>query len=732
MIGSTSGTGNIDIDGYTWNAPVTFQSSTGNLIFESGTHSSGGNAFLADTGGNITLASGAAVASTASGNAVVLAAGGNVVNNSGSSSPLSASSGRWIVYSTKASSDTNGASVMNPAQTIYNETYASEAPGSVPNAGQNTWLYGTGLITITATGQTVTYGTAPNTSAVLNTTYSFSCSNGCSSSVLTGGPTLTISGSNGTSTSGNYNAGSWTITPSGVTVSNGDSISYVTGTLTVNAKGLTLSGFAASGKTYDGTTAATISSNGSLSGVVGSDSVSLNSGGASATFDNANVGTTHTVTGSGYALSSGNGNNDANNYTLTQPTATNVTISVRGLTITASNVSGTYGTSGANTLNGTTGFAASGLVNGQTVGSVTLATNASSSTSGNYNANTGGNPASWTITASAATGGTFNAGNYTITYDTGTQTITPAALTIAGMTAAGKTYDASTTATVNNSADTLSGVVSGHNNGGGTSDVVTLGGTGNTSGTFSSANAGTWTVTGSGLSISGADAGNYTIAAQPTASANITAPPPSRGGIMLPPTTPVTQPSAPVAPVVSNPAPATAPSVALVLPGTVQQETTVTTSVTDALSPKLQVPADDGIQLASYYSLMQLGDIPVTPALVHNATPSNIPDAPTSNETVTEPQAQPNSPVTLSHPGSGITPLYDPMYDNQDVQIPTSKVKSNAPSTQNEDSKQKKEKARSVMREKLRDRLERIARAWNAMRSRGQTASRFDFRPDNG
>ena len=55
-------------------------------------------------------------------------------------------------------------------------------------------------------------------------------------------------------------------------------------------------------KTYDGLTAATISSNGSLSGVVGSDQVSLNSGGASATFDNANVGTTHTVTASGYTL----------------------------------------------------------------------------------------------------------------------------------------------------------------------------------------------------------------------------------------------------------------------------------------------------------------------------------------------------------------------------------------------------------------------------------------------
>ena len=89
---------------------------------------------------------------------------------------------------------------------------------------------------------------------------------------------------------------------------------------------------------------------------------------------------------------------------------------------------------------------------GQTIGSVTLATNATSSTSGNYNANTGANPASWTITPSAATGGTFNANNYSITYDTGTQTITPAALTISGMTASSKTYDGTNAATVNNAA----------------------------------------------------------------------------------------------------------------------------------------------------------------------------------------------------------------------------------------------------------------------------------------
>ena len=104
-------------------------------------------------------------------------------------------------------------------------------------------------ITLTALGQTVTYGTAPNTSAALGVTYSFFCSDGCSSSVLTTGPTLAISGGGGTSTSGNYKVGSWTITPSAAADNNGYTIDYVTGTLTVNSKSLTLSGFAVSNKT---------------------------------------------------------------------------------------------------------------------------------------------------------------------------------------------------------------------------------------------------------------------------------------------------------------------------------------------------------------------------------------------------------------------------------------------------------------------------------------------------
>ena len=520
VIGSATGFGNMDINAYTWNAPVTFQSSSGNMTFESGTHSSGSNAFLADTSGNITLASGAAISSTASGNAIILAAGGNFINNSGSNSPLTASSGNWLVYSTAPNSDTNGASVMNPTTTVNSTSYPTTT-----GASGNTWFYSGGSIaeniTLTATNQTVTYGTAPNTTPTYNTTYT--CTAGACADMTGGsGGSITISGS--TSTSGNYTvAGGHTITLSGVTPTwlsgySTGTITYNTGTLTVNAATLTISGVTANNKTYDaGTTATLNTGSAALAGKVGGDTVTLGTGSATGTFASANVANGITVNTSGFSISGA----DSGNYSLTQPSTT-ANITAAGLTVTASNVSGTYGTSSANTLNGTTGFSSSGLQGGQTIGSVTLATNATSSTSGNYNANTGANPASWTITPSAATGGTFNANNYSITYDTGTQTITPVALTISGMTATSKTYDGTNAATVNNAGDTLSGVVSGHNNGGGTSDAVGLNNP--TTGTFSQSNVGNGlTVTGSGLVLSGADSGNYTIAAQPTATANITA-----------------------------------------------------------------------------------------------------------------------------------------------------------------------------------------------------------------
>ncbi len=90
------------------------------------------------------------------------------------------------------------------------------------------------------------------------------------------------------------------------------------------------------------------------------------------------------------------------------------------LTVTANNQTVSYGT--AITLAGSTQFTSTGLTNGQTIGSVTLAVSGGGST----NETTG----AYTITPSAATGGTFVAADYTITYVTNTLTVNPKALTI--------------------------------------------------------------------------------------------------------------------------------------------------------------------------------------------------------------------------------------------------------------------------------------------------------------
>ena len=98
------------------------------------------------------------------------------------------------------------------------------------------------------------------------------------------------------------------------------------------------------------------------------------------------------------------------------------TVNTAALTVTASPQSKTYGQT-VNFGSGSTLFTSSGLQNGETIGTVTLAVSGSG---GAATAAVG----SYTITASAATGGTFTAGNYSISYVTGTLTVNAATLTV--------------------------------------------------------------------------------------------------------------------------------------------------------------------------------------------------------------------------------------------------------------------------------------------------------------
>ena len=88
------------------------------------------------------------------------------------------------------------------------------------------------------------------------------------------------------------------------------------------------------------------------------------------------------------------------------------------LTITAQDVGKVYGQTP--TL---TGFDSSALVNGETVGSVTLTSTGQAATAGVV-----GSP--YAIVPSNSTGGTFTSSNYSISYVNGALTVTPAPLTI--------------------------------------------------------------------------------------------------------------------------------------------------------------------------------------------------------------------------------------------------------------------------------------------------------------
>ncbi|HEX3385850.1 MAG TPA: YDG domain-containing protein, partial [Mucilaginibacter sp.] len=316
---------------------------------------------------------------------------------------------------------------------------------------------------------------------------------------VVGSDVVSLSGTP-TATFASLNAGTGiAVTVSGYTLTGANANDYTltqpTGlTANITAKTLTVAGALASNKAYDGTTAATVTG-GVLSGVIAGDIVTVSGTG---TFASPNVGNNIAVS---VVLSGAN----ASNYTLTQPGIT-ANITLASLTITANNVSKQYGT----TLTGGAGsaaFTASGLQNGETVGSVTITYGTGSASTAAIGTYIG------SVTPGAATSGTFTVSNYSITYVTGKIIVTQAPLTITGLSGVSKVYDGTATATLSGAA-ILNGVIGG--------DVVTLGGT--PIATFPGKNVGAGlAITVTGYTISGANAGNYSLV-QPTGlTANITA-----------------------------------------------------------------------------------------------------------------------------------------------------------------------------------------------------------------
>jgi hypothetical protein len=298
------------------------------------------------------------------------------------------------------------------------------------------------------------------------------------------------------------NAGSAVaITTTGYILSGADAGKYTLAqpslSANITAKELTISGLTGQNKVYDGETDATASGTASLNGVVGDDEVTLD-GAADLNFVSANVGTGISITSSGYTLTG----TDAGNYALTQPSLS-ANITAKELTITG--LTGDNKPFDGNTDATASGTAAlSGLVGTDdvTLAGTPVFTFTSSSVGTGIAITTSG----YTLTGTAAI-------NYTLTQPSLSGNITSQEeLTISGLTGDSKTYDGTTNATASGTA-TLVGVAVG--------DEVILAGT--PVYTFDSANVGTAIeITTTGYTLSGADAGKYTLA-QPSLSANITA-----------------------------------------------------------------------------------------------------------------------------------------------------------------------------------------------------------------
>jgi hypothetical protein len=285
-----------------------------------------------------------------------------------------------------------------------------------------------------------------------------------------------------------------TVSVSGLDLSGADAGNYqlasnsASTTADITAKGLTVTGVTANNKVYDGTTVATISTNNVVfAGLVGTDVVELGTNGYTASFAAPDIATNIPVMIGGLTL----GGPDVANYTLAQPTDLTADITAAALTVTGIIADDrVYDGTTAATLN-----LGAATLTGVTPGDdVTLDTSAAAGAFADKNV---GTAKTVTVSGLALTG--TNAGKYTLTQPTATGDIRPAALTPT-IAAANRPYDGTTRATL--TSRTLAGVA-------GSEDVSLIGGTAS----FADKNAGIGkTVSVTGLSLSGADAGNYELA----------------------------------------------------------------------------------------------------------------------------------------------------------------------------------------------------------------------------
>ncbi|MGC6536426.1 MAG: YDG domain-containing protein, partial [Candidatus Puniceispirillaceae bacterium] len=377
-----------------------------------------------------------------------------------------AQAGDTVVLTAASASFDNKNAGTGKTVTLSGLSVASAARGAVT-------IYGYGVSTNTASNSDGTINQKPISMtghSVANKQYDGTTTGTATFGSLTGvesGDTVTLDTSSASAAFINAGVGTnKTVTISGITLGGTDGANYglttPTTTADITQKTLTLSSATAANKTYNADTAATISSYGGLTGIVNSEAVILDSSSASASFADANVGSSKSVSISGLALTGAN----ASNYTLSSSFSTTADITAKALTITAPSASDKV--YDADTSATVTAGTLSGFIGSETV---------TVSGSGTFSDANVGSGKSVTVTYSLADG-TNNglASNYSLSSGSTTADITTKALTITAPSASNKIYDADTSATV--TAGTLSGFIG--------SETVTVTG----SGTFADANVG--------------------------------------------------------------------------------------------------------------------------------------------------------------------------------------------------------------------------------------------------
>jgi hypothetical protein len=256
-----------------------------------------------------------------------------------------------------------------------------------------------------------------------------------------------------------------------------------TADFTITPAGLTISGLTANDKPYDGNTAATLSGTAALTGVLGGDTVTLG-GTPVATFADANIGTNKPVSVTGFTL----GGADGGNYSLTQPTGLTASITSASVTVTGITASNKIYDGDTTATLDTSSTALVGVVDGDDVQLD------SSAATGTFATKVVGTGKIVTISGLVLTGA--DADKYQLIQPSATADITAKDLTVSAV-GINKVYNGTLAATVNLSTDVLAG------------DTVTPA---YSTASFADKNAGTGKpVTVNGISISGADAGNYNL-----------------------------------------------------------------------------------------------------------------------------------------------------------------------------------------------------------------------------